>query len=432
MVWHTSLKIFNTESIRTPDPQPVATHVSCSQLINCTALPITLSSPIKRRYSPPAYDDVDSENIDPSVFCSPTKKPKNFDSDPIKPSKGFQFIMTNVSPAPSTFTKPTSTFTRLDSPQSPLGQKRKTAKPSSAPAAAGRSPKSKRIGILSRRRISSSPFTRIDPPMFAGSRSQDAVPFSIDAALSGTVSSYKTKSQPKVEASTLEDAVPKGWMFEIHEDTVQEELGNLIEHSTCTLDISDDESRQAVKDDRGKENIPPLDYPGALSHPVATTVRPVSRKDMMTDEPRSPLGDLDAREYYAEGCDSSSFYIIPAEKSNIKLVAEPVNAKTIVKKLDSTIRADSKASTGSQEVWKDLLAQIEETKKSNAAAALAVAENTKDQDSSIEIWESESAKGDDDVAAEDQPHHFVDALPEDNEPLENLASERTAQDSLMA
>lgn len=331
--------------------------------------------------------------------------------------------MTNVSPAPSTFTKPMSTPIQLDTPQSPLGQKRKTAKPSSAPAAAGRSPKSKRIGILSRRRISSSPFTRIDPPMFAGSRSQDAVPFSIDAALSGTVSSYKTKSQPKVEASTLEDSVSKGWMFKIYEDTVEEELGNLIEHSTCTLDISDDESQQAVKDNRGKENVPPLDYPGSLSHPVVTTVRPISRKDMMTDEPRSPLGDLDAREYYSEGCDASSFYIIPAEKSNIKLMEEPVKAKTIVKELDST---------GSQEVWKDLLAQIEETKKSNAAAALAVAENTKDQESSIEIWESESAKDDDNVAAEDQPHHLVEALPEDNEPVENLASEKTAQDSLMA
>ncbi|KAI4129513.1 MAG: hypothetical protein LQ347_003756 [Umbilicaria vellea] len=340
--------------------------------------------------------------------------------------------MTNASPALSTFIKPTSTPTRLDTPQFPLGQKRKSAKPASAPAAAGRSPQSKRIGILSRRRISSSPFTRIDPPMFAGSLSQDAVPFSIDAALSGTVSSYKAKSQPKVEASTLDDSVPKGWMFEIHEDTVEEELGNLMEHSTCTLDISDDESRQTVKDKRGKENIPPLDYSGSLSHPVVPTLRPVSREDMMTDEPRSPLGDLDAREYYAEGCDASSFYIIPAEKSNIKLAEEPVRAKTIVKESDSNIRADHKVSTGSQEVWKDLLAQIEETTKSNAAAALAVAENTKDQETSIEIWESGSAKGDEDVAAEDQPHHFIEALPEDNERAENLASEKIAQDSLMA
>ena len=138
--------------------------------------------------------------------------------------------------------------------------------------------------------------------MFAGGRSQDAVPFSIDAALSGTVSSYKAKPQPPVEASTLEDSIPKGWMFEIHEDTAKEEMGNLMEHSTCTLDISDDKCRQAAKDDRGKENIPPLDFPGSLSRSVAATARPVARHDM-TDEPRSPLDNLNARDYWAEGCD---------------------------------------------------------------------------------------------------------------------------------
>ena len=46
--------------------------------------------------------------------------------------------------------------------------------------------------------------------MFVGSRSQDAVPFSIDAALSGTVSSYKVKPQPPVEVFTWEDSNPKG------------------------------------------------------------------------------------------------------------------------------------------------------------------------------------------------------------------------------
>ncbi|KAA6415935.1 MAG: hypothetical protein FRX48_00654 [Lasallia pustulata] len=316
------------------------------------------------------------------------------------------------------------------------------------------------MGILSRRRVSASPFTRIDPPMFAGGRSQDAVPFSIDAvpfsidavpfsidavpfsidavpfsidavpfsidaALSGTVSSYKAKPQPPVEASTLEDSIPKGWMFEIHEDTAEEEMGNLMEHSTCTLDISDDECRQAAKDDREKENIPPLDFPGSLSRSVAATARPVSRSDMMIDEPRSPLGDLAARDYWAEGCDASSYYIIPAETPNVNLVEEPVKAKPLVKDFNPVIRTDSKVSAGSPEMWKDLLAQIE-TKKSSAAAALPVAEGTKDDGAPIEIWESESAKGEDDVAAEDQGHHFVAPLQEGKEAVE------TVQDSLMA
>ena len=241
--------------------------------------------------------------------------------------------------------------------------------------------------------------------MFAGNHSQNGVPFSIDAALSGTVSSYKAKPEPQIGVSTLEDSMPKGWMFEIHEDTIEEELGNLMEHSTCTLDISDDESRQAAKDDRGKENIPPLDYPASLSHPIATTVRAASRKDLMTDEPRSPLGDLDAREYYAEGCDSSSYYIIPAGKSNVNVVDEPVKAKVEVKAVASPIGTHDNTATRPHEGWKDFLAQIEESKKSNEAAAMAAAESTVEQEASIEIWESESAKGDGDIAAEDQPHN---------------------------
>ncbi|SLM34499.1 hypothetical protein LPUS_03286 [Lasallia pustulata] len=429
MVWHLSFNLSSTSS-PTALIENFAIHIHCSQLMSCTALPTTLSSPVKRRYSPSTFDDINSENIDPSVFSSPTKKFKSFDGTSIKPIKGSQFVLTNVSPAPSTFTKPAITPTGLNTPQPPLGLKGKTAKPSSAPVAAGRSPKSNRIGILSRRRVSASPFTRIDPPMVAGGHSQDAVPFSIDAALSGIVSSYKAKPQPPVEASTVEastlkDSIPKGWMFEIHEDTTEEEMGNLMEHSTCTLDISDNEWRQAAKDDRGKENIPPLDFPGSLSRSVAATARPVSRHDMMTDEPRSSLGDLDARDYWAEGCDASSYYIIPAEKSNVNLVEEPVKAKPLVKDFNPVIRTDSKVSAGSQEMWKDLLAQIE-TKKSSAVAALPVAEGTKDNEAPIEIWESESAKGEDDVAAKDQHHHFVAPLQEGKEAVE------TVQDSLMA
>ncbi|SLM39350.1 hypothetical protein LPUS_09876 [Lasallia pustulata] len=201
---------------------------------------------------------------------------------------------------------------------------------------------------------------------------------------------YKAKPQPPVEASTLEDSIPKGWMLKIHKDTAEEEMGNLMEHFTCTLDISDDKCRQATKDDRGKENIPPLNLPGSLS-----------------------------QDYWAEGCDASSYYIIPSRNQ------EPVKAKPLVKDFNPVIRTDSKVSAGSQEMWKDLLAQIE-TKKSNAAAALPVAEGTKDNEAPIEIWESESAKGEDDIPAENQRHHFVAPLQEGKEAVE------TVQDSLMA
>ena len=214
------------------------------------------------------------------------------------------------------------------------------------------------------------------------------MPFSIDAALSGTVSSYRPEPLQHVSVPTLEEAVPNSWMFDIHEDTPEDELNNMMEFSTQTLDISDDEGRRAAKDDRGKENIPPMDYP-SLSVGSVEVTRPVSRKDMMTDEPRTPLGDLDAADFYAEGCDASSFIIVPAEKSfdpNIDVLE--------AKDIGSPIQAKAKASEGSQDGWKDFLAQFDASTKAKAAAAASVPEDAAPE---IEIWESESAKGDDDV-----------------------------------
>ncbi len=95
--------------------------------------------------------------------------------------------------------------------------KSRRVEPSSAPTVTGRSPKSKRIDILSRRRVSSSPFTRVDPPAFSKGGSHDGVPFSLDAALSGTVSSYKPVQS--VDVLTLKESIPKTWIFDIREDT---------------------------------------------------------------------------------------------------------------------------------------------------------------------------------------------------------------------
>ncbi|KAI5282331.1 hypothetical protein KEM52_003710, partial [Ascosphaera acerosa] len=47
------------------------------------------------------------------------------------------------------------------------------------------------------------------------------------------------------------------WDFEIHADTQEDEITNLMEHSTSILDISDDGDRERRRAARGKENIPP-------------------------------------------------------------------------------------------------------------------------------------------------------------------------------
>ena len=119
--------------------------------------------------------------------------------------------------------------------------------------------------------------------------------------------------------------MPKSWFFDIHEDTLEEEAANIMEHSTGILDISsDDEAGPSKKDERGKENIPPTDH---ATNVVADDVQPTGKKarrpvdpDAMKDvgEERSPLGALPAEDFYASGLDAKSIEIIKAEQDEEK------------------------------------------------------------------------------------------------------------------
>jgi hypothetical protein len=120
--------------------------------------------------------------------------------------------------------------------------------------------------------------------------------------------------------------MPKGWFFEIHEDTPEQEAANLMEHSASVLDISsdDDAATKQQNEERGKENIPPPDF--LLSQPRmhSTTEsevevaldEPVKKPRLRTlvqdamDEDRRPLGDLVPAEFYGEGCDASSYVTV--------------------------------------------------------------------------------------------------------------------------
>ncbi|KAI9857051.1 MAG: hypothetical protein M1813_008657 [Trichoglossum hirsutum] len=331
-----------------------------ANLKNCqNALPISLSPSVKRRYSPEPTFEADSENIDPAILDTPSKRVKNVDgfymSTPAKCNnvtlvKKSHFILTDT-PASSDGLKkavkslppkspvrlantPTS---RRNKPGSASSQKRDTIglqkSGLSRAVPAGRSPKNKTLGNLGKRRTSS-PFTRIDPP--AGH--QDTAPLSIDAALSGTIPSYKpkTRSTPlqEVRIPTLtEGKAPAAWQFEIHEDTLEETLTNIVEFSTGVLDISDDESRLREKNDRGKENIPPTldsEIPTELVNapptPRSTSFGPVNRSQKSREARRrknspyyrAPLGDLCPTDFHGEGLDAASFVVVtssPAEKS---------------------------------------------------------------------------------------------------------------------
>lgn len=126
--------------------------------------------------------------------------------------------------------------------------------------------------------------------------------------------------------------MPKGWFFEIHEDTPEQEAANYMEHSASVLDISSDDDvatkQKNEEQERGKENIPPPDFlasqprlssTGEIEITVEAEIeepvkRPRLRKlvqDAM-DEDRRPLGDLVASEFYGEGCDASSYVTVDA------------------------------------------------------------------------------------------------------------------------
>ncbi len=385
-------------------------HLLTLQLAISTIQPSSL-----KRNAPQEFDDHDSENIDPSIFLSANKKSKNIDLDLVKPNKATHYVLTNSLSTPSAINRPIITPAKLQKrkvevPSTPVipdrSPKIRHVGPSSAPTVAGRSPKSKRIGILSRRRVSSSPFTRVDPPSFSKGGSRTALPFSLDAALSGTVSSYKP-AQP-VEVPTLEESGPKSWMFDIYQDTEEKEAENLMNHYTCTLDISsDDESRAAAKDDRGKENIPPTD--GVVYSSAALVT---ARVDMMTDEARSPLGTLDAKDFYAEGCDASSYIIIPAEKE-VDQCNEKVAPATECNEA-SSIQPTTVPEVAHTDGWQELLAQVEQSKNdaNDVINCSTDIQETSSHQPEIEIWESESAKGDNDIVVQDlsRPGTLVHAL----------------------
>ncbi|QDS69149.1 hypothetical protein FKW77_010480 [Venturia effusa] len=318
----------------------------------------------KRRFetSNPHTSAFDSENIDPTITASPSKKAKGFDGTPVKASA---FSLVDAVPKSSTFTTP------FNSP-SASNLKRKnlslsvptTTNPTPISHSRG-SPKHKRVGLLSKgRRFSSSPFRRVEPPSFKSTPT--GLPFSIDAALSGTISSYKpaTPAAPTLPEPVLSsrdaNSMPSSWFFDIHEDTPEEEAANLMEHSTLTLDISSDDDGDAVKqrsiDDRGKENVPPPDWTGptlrrshsapAGSHKGIHSVKKALElaeklRDTMQED-RAALGSLNAGDFYPDGLDDRS----------VVLVVEPAVEKK--KMNDDTVEEATKILISSEHVVVDI------------------------------------------------------------------------------
>jgi hypothetical protein len=253
--------------------------------------------------------------------------------------------LATCTPAPSTPPKKSLSRAVLEpkSPSARLAGGSKAAAAAAAPAPkpaslaipAGRSPpRAKRTTLLKQqaRGVAQPAFGR-SAKLGGGA----AAPFSLDAALKGTISSATSSRsvgahQAKASLSSIFSSAPGGRSsttaitFDIYEDTPEQEMTNLLQHSTCVLDISsDDEAENKGLMDKAdgvdKENVPPADDASQLSRPASPARRSADEMELVKE--RRALGDLVAADFYAEGTDSSSVFMVPADEDEVKGAAEP-------------------------------------------------------------------------------------------------------------
>lgn len=167
-------------------------------------------------------------------------------------------------------------------------------------------------------------------------------------------------------------------------------MTNLLQHSTCVLDISSDEEaeqRSSRDDGIDKENVPP---PGDVSQ---TSSRRVSGDidDMIVEKQRTALGEMDAAEFYPEGVDASSVIYVPAddEEEAETPIINDFEFAPIIKNAAAAPLPDQ------DEDEIDFL-MAKPTDYSSKAAVLQPIEGTGD---SFDLWESESAHDDEAEAA---------------------------------
>lgn len=161
-------------------------------------------------------------------------------------------------------------------------------------------------------------------------------------------------------------------------------MTNLLQHSTCTLDISsDEETEQRAKRDgaegRDKENIPPADD---VSQTSAQRASPSPKGDeMIFEKQRVALGEMNAADFYAEGCDETSVILIHEDEEPEAPIATVSNIPE---------EPEEEEEEDELEIHEDIDALISRSDgTSSKAAVLQPIEGTGE---SFELWESSSAK----------------------------------------
>jgi hypothetical protein len=305
--------------------------------------------------------EVDAENIDPATLNMSTKRKRGCDEEDHDPSK--------CSPKPLKTSRMALTVVKstITSPMPSSTFKAPLSKPKSTPALkpVGRSPQGKSCKAFARRSTINK--SRPEPT----GRKSISRPFSIATVL-GNV---QPKSQPAPKT-------PASWSFEIYVDSKQEEMTNLMQHSTCVLDISDDEGKAELSS-RGKENIPPSELGIDLSRTLERETS-VSRKTDMTDEPRSPLGELNAADYYGEDCHAFSYAVVYDEDETAS------ETKTTVPPLPRNPTHPTRTKLSSVSSISSILAASQPAKTAGSTKSEA----------EIEIWESQSTADESENAVE--------------------------------
>lgn len=352
----------------------------------------------------PKRSKAGSDGLDKDFFKAPTFVLTKSSSTPAISTKDGLSNSSYSSPIRAATTSRSRSILNPKSPAKKLKSSlSKAATPMSAPA--GRSPTrgNKRTGILNRRRTGT--FARVDPPSF----NLFSAPFSLDAAIKGTVPSYTPRSSSSRTASSrgFDDlygsSMKSSWFFDIHEDTPEQEMTNLLQHNTCRLDISSDEEceqklRRERADGRGKENIPPADDISQTS--VRRSATTISEGGMEYEKPRTALGDLNVEEFYAEGVDPTEIIIVPADDDDGTIIEGE-------QEQNSEDEPSERPESGlANEIKLEIEPATEETCESEFSTEpiqMANLQPVEGTGESFELWESSSARDEGDGARSPSP-----------------------------
>lgn len=193
-------------------------------------------------------------------------------------------------------------------------------------------------------------------------------------------------------ASLDESDTKASWFFDIHEDTPEQEMTNLLQHGTCVLDISSDEEaelkqRRDRDEGRDKENVPPVDD---VSQTSSRRITRANADDMIVEKERVALGEMNTADFYPEGCDESSVILI-LEDDEVPKESQRVSVPKVLE-VPAQIPTVPALPALAVDVHEDIDALMSKSDAtSSKAAVLQPIEGTGD---SFVLWESSSAKDD--------------------------------------